>query len=212
MAIDDLLDEHEQGERVKAWLRENGTQLILGIVVALAAIFGWNRWQAHRADSAQIPGARYQAGVNYLQAGNTEQAQEQLSHLSGSSYATLLSLDLAAKQLEQGQRDAAITTLAGIRDNDPALQAIVNQRHARLLLDAGKHNEAASVIGSGDDVDSLHVRGDIAMATDNTEQAREHYLKAYNQAEVGSPQREVLELKLSEVGGVPAASEQQGNP
>ena len=27
MAIDDLLDEHEQGERVRTWLRQNGAWL-----------------------------------------------------------------------------------------------------------------------------------------------------------------------------------------
>ena len=40
MAIDDLLDEHEQSERVRTWLRQNGAGIFGGVVLALAVIGG----------------------------------------------------------------------------------------------------------------------------------------------------------------------------
>lgn len=40
MAIDDLLDEHEQSERVRNWLKNNGAGMIGGIALGLAVIFG----------------------------------------------------------------------------------------------------------------------------------------------------------------------------
>ena len=41
MAIDDLLDEHEQSERVRSWLRKNGASILGGVVIAIGAIAGW---------------------------------------------------------------------------------------------------------------------------------------------------------------------------
>ena len=40
MAIDDLLDEHEQSERVRSWIRSNAIGLIGGVGLGLGAIAG----------------------------------------------------------------------------------------------------------------------------------------------------------------------------
>ena len=45
MAIDDLLDEHEQSERVRSWLRKNGASILGGVVIAIGAIAGWQWYQ-----------------------------------------------------------------------------------------------------------------------------------------------------------------------
>ena len=59
MAIDDLLDEHEQSERVLAWLRANGAGLIGGIGLGLAAIFGWKWWDQQQLQQAHATADRY---------------------------------------------------------------------------------------------------------------------------------------------------------
>ena len=48
MAIDDLLDEHEQSERVRSWLRSNAAGLIGGVGLGLAGIAGWHWWQGQQ--------------------------------------------------------------------------------------------------------------------------------------------------------------------
>ncbi|MDX1550349.1 MAG: tetratricopeptide repeat protein, partial [Lysobacter spongiicola] len=63
MAIDDLLDEHEQSERVLEWLRNNGAGLIGGIVLGLAAIGGWKWWEQDRQQQALSVADRYQTAV-----------------------------------------------------------------------------------------------------------------------------------------------------
>ena len=49
MAIDDLLDEHEQGERVRTWLRKNALGILGGLALGIAAIYGWRAWESHQA-------------------------------------------------------------------------------------------------------------------------------------------------------------------
>ena len=46
----DQIDEYEQGERVRAWLRNNGSSLIGGVALGLACLGGWQWWQGQQAN------------------------------------------------------------------------------------------------------------------------------------------------------------------
>jgi predicted negative regulator of RcsB-dependent stress response len=208
MAIDDLLDEHEQGERVRTWLRDNGAGLIGGVALGLALIGGWQWWQKQQSAHQMQAGTQFQSTVDAIQAKNLKQAVPQVAALDG-TYAVLGALQLAKAQLQAGQRDAALATLRKVKASDPALASIVRQRIARLLIDAGKAKEAVALIPDGADASSLEVRGDALVALGDDAKARADYQHALTQTEVGSPRRRLLELKLSDVGGKPAAPEAQ---
>jgi predicted negative regulator of RcsB-dependent stress response len=207
MAIDDLLDEHEQSERVLAWLRSNGAGLIGGVLLGLALILGWQWWKGHQAQSGLKAGDDYQAVLKSLEAKNLKQAQTQVGGLKDTPYASLAALDLAKAQLDAGQRDAAITTLRGAESTNAGLQQILHQRLARLLLDAGNAKEALQVLGDADDASSLEVRGDAQLALGKRDDARKSYTNALAQIDVASPQRRLVELKLTGAGGSPAKPE-----
>jgi predicted negative regulator of RcsB-dependent stress response len=207
MALDDLLDEHEQGERVRSWLRDNGAGLIGGVVLGLGLIGGWQWWQKQREASRAETGARYEAALETLKAGDIGKAKSQIGALEGSIHATLAALDLAKAQVDAGQRDAAIATLRAAHTTDAALSAVIRQRLARLLVDAGKHDEAIELLAGADDAVALEVRGDAELASGKRDAARATYQQALSKLDVASPRRQLLELKLSEVGGAPAQPE-----
>lgn len=208
MAIDELLDEHEQSERVREWLRRNGSALIFGIALGLAAIGGWQWWQRHQASKQYEAAANYQAAVDAIKA-NDKTAVAKVQALPDSLFRTLAQLELAKSQVQGNQNEAAIATLRAIRSDDPALAAIVNQRLARLLIDSKQADAALKLVANGDSLATLEVRGDAQMALGQREQARDSYNKALLKAEVGTPQRRVLELKLTDAGGTPPKTESQ---
>jgi predicted negative regulator of RcsB-dependent stress response len=72
----DVLDEHEQGELVQKWLRENAAAIITGIVLGLLLIFGWNQWKVHTAQKGTEAAARYQALADAAAAGDKDDAHE----------------------------------------------------------------------------------------------------------------------------------------
>ena len=37
----EIYDAHEQGEIVKKWLRENGSAIVMGLVIAFGGLFGF---------------------------------------------------------------------------------------------------------------------------------------------------------------------------
>src|SRR5438270_12572070 len=44
----EVLDEHEQGELVQKWLRENVLTILIGVGLGLVMIFGWQQWRTHQ--------------------------------------------------------------------------------------------------------------------------------------------------------------------
>ncbi|KAF1709786.1 hypothetical protein CSC70_08795 [Pseudoxanthomonas kalamensis DSM 18571] len=209
MAIDDLLDEHEQGERVRNWLKDNGTGLIAGIALGLAAILGWQWWQKDKLQGKQQAYTAYQDVDDLLQVEgddtpDLDKARLEIAGLDGKDpiYRDLATLRLARAQVDAGKTDDAIATLRALKP-EPALKALVDQRLARLLVETGKPDEALSVLGQSKDSASLEIRGDAELAAGKTDVARDLYLKALTGLDIASPQRRLLELKLTHVGGTP---------
>jgi predicted negative regulator of RcsB-dependent stress response len=212
MAIDDLLDEHEQSERVRTWLRNNGAGLIGGVALGLAVIFGWQWWQKDQAKQNQQAHLAYQTAVESLSGepakADPAKAKAAVAKLKDSGdqiYADLAGLQLAKVQIDAGKRDDAIATLRGLTP-DASLQPLVNLRLARLLTDAGKAEEALKLLGQADDSAALEVRGDALLAAGKREEAREAYTKALTGLDVAAPQRRLVELKLTDAGGTPPKS------
>ena len=146
MALDDLLDEHEQSERVRSWVRSNALGLIGGVALGLGAIAGWQWWQGQQLQRGMAVNGRYAEVVANYEAGRLpadkgRAALEQIGK-GNPTLGTLAALQLAKAQAEAGKRDDAIATLRGLHDLDPDLRAVVNQRLARLLVDAGQGKDA----------------------------------------------------------------------
>ena len=208
MAIDDLLDEHEQSEKVRTWLQENALGLIGGVGLGLALIGGWQWWQKQRHGAQIQAGERYQSAVDDIQAGKLQPAKSAVAALPAGAYATLGALSLAKAQMAAGHRDDAIATLRASHPADAALAAITSQRLALLLIDAGKAEEALKQLPAGDsDPQTLELRGDAHYALGHLDQARAAYAQALATMDAASPARRLVELKLSEVGGIPPKPE-----
>ncbi|WP_374011569.1 YfgM family protein [Pseudoxanthomonas koreensis] len=198
MAIDDLLDEHEQGERVRNWLRSNALTLVGGVLLGLAVIYGWRWWGEHRLTQSHQMHATYEQAIRQAEAG-TADAGAVLAGQQG-AYATLAALRVAKIQVEAGKADEAIATLRGV-EADPTLQPVVTQRLAQLLIATDKADEALKLLDGQTDSAGLELRGDALLATGQREQAREEYNKALTALDVAAPSRRRLELKLQDAGG-----------
>lgn len=201
MAIDELLDEHEQGERVRDWLRRNGIGIVGGVLIGFALIGGWKWWQGQQHVQRMQAGAAYQSMQQKLVDGNLEQATLEASGFGRGAYAALAALDLAKSQVEAGKRDAAIATLRSIGPADPAIAGLANQRLGSLLVDAGKPQEALQLLAGAEDAVSLEIQGDAQASLGKPELARQAYADALARLDVAAPQRRLIEIKLADVGG-----------
>ena len=208
MAIDDLLDEHEQSERVRSWLRNNGAGLLGGVALGLAVILGWQWWQKDQAGKKEQAYQEYQTAVEGLAKGDLKQAKAAVDALSKNDalYADTAGLQLAKAQVEAGERDAAIATLRALTPDD-ALRPLINLRLARLLIDAGKGKDALALLDDERNAAMLDARGDAQFALGDKAKAQEAYRKALALVDVGDPAHRLLTLKLIEAGGTPPHTE-----
>src|SRR5688572_26768143 len=190
MAIDDLLDEHEQSERVRGWLRTNGAGLIGGVILGLGVIGGWQWWQQHQATQRVEAGRQYDAIVRAVDKKDLKQAKAGVAEIakSGTDYAALAAMHIARAQVDAGDRDGAIATLRAVQAKDPAIDTVVRSRLARLLNDANKPKDALALLGDKPEgAAAIEARGDALFALGRTEEARAAYTQAMSKLDVATP-------------------------
>jgi len=205
MALDELLDEHEQGEKLRAWLRKNASNLISALVICVGVIGGWTWWTQHRQQQKFAAADAYQSVQAALETGEMDTAGRAAKDLHDGAYGALIALDFASAYVKQGEMDAAIAALRRARSADAALQLVIHQRLARLLIATGAGDEALGLLNAGPDADAatLEIRGDAHFALGQMEQAQGAYRNALRKLDVAAPQRGLLEYKLVQAGGVP---------
>lgn len=212
MAVDELLDEHEQGERVREWVRQNALGVFAGIGVALALVWAYGKWQDHRHAQRVAQGESYAAISDSLAAGDIAKAQALAAGagLDEGVYGGLVALELAAAQVRSGDEAAAIATLSAARDSDLVVAPVVARRLAALQVGAGQPDEALATLGDAADAASLEIRGDAELAAGRLDNAREAYGRALGLLDEGAAgQRQLLRIKLEAVGGEPGTDGEQ---
>lgn len=211
MAIDELLNEHEQSEQVRNWLRGNALGIVGGIGLGLAVIAGWNWWQGQRLQSSMGVSAVYSQAVQAYEDGKlpADKGKAVIASLdkNNPTLGTLAALQLAKAQVDANKRDDAIATLRGVTQVAPDLQAVLNERLARLLVDAGKAKDALVLLGDERNAGMLDARGDAHFALGEMDKAQAAYRKALVLVDVGNPQHKLIEMKLIEAGGTPPHTE-----
>ncbi len=205
MALDELLDEHEQGVRVQQWIRKHGPSLLLGLAAGIAALLGWSWYQSKDTKDSYAQADQYTL-VEQAIAGNAKDASTKVNALTSPGYAVLAKLDLAKAQVSNNQNDLAIATLRSIKSDDAGLASIANVRLARLLTETGKPNDAINLLKGKDSPESLEALGDAYFAGKQNAQAQTAFKQALSKLPTGSAQRQILELKLTQAGGTPATT------
>jgi len=211
MAIDDQ-EEYEQGEQVRRWLRSNGGSMIGGIAVGLALIAGWQWWQRKQEVHGESAATAYAILSDSVRGNGDEKriaaiAKSLQTDYANTPYATLAALRIAAHQVDKGDAKAALATLdAADKISDPALATLVRLRAARLLVVLGRPADALTRLGSTSDPADApvadEIRGDAERALGHTDAARAAYANALKLMPAEAPNREILEMKLADLGGI----------
>ncbi|MGL6291019.1 MAG: YfgM family protein [Silanimonas sp.] len=207
----DQIDEYEQGERVRKWLRDNGGSVLGGIAIGLAAIVGFQAWQA-RQDGQKLDAAKqFESFLTAQEAGESDQAAGLAASLSANfadtPYPALAALRRSAALVNEDKAEDALKALESAlpTTKDDTLRQLLLLRAARAELVLGRH-EAAHARLQGIDLGAYaalrdELRGDALAAQGKRDEARDAYQQALTGTDVASPTRVLLELKLADAGG-----------
>ena len=209
MAVE-LYDEHEQGERVRKWIREYGYSIVIGLVLAFAGIFGFRQWQDYQLGQQALAADYFGQIQRELDAGQLDMAEQRFEALRDeagrSAYVGLAKLLLAAGHIEEGNLEPAARLYRELLENRrlSALWPSTRLRLARVLEAQGDIPAAIAVLDGGAPVGFegpwAELRGDLYFARGDLDQARLAYQEALDNL-IGSGGNEfLLQLKLDATG------------
>lgn len=205
--------DEEQVEALMNWWKENGTQLMIGIVVVLAGTFGFQSWQASVDEQGESASALYE-DLRAAMLVTSEISEEQVTTAryladtlikehESTVYAKFAGLQMAKLSLERGELDQAEKDLQWVVDqDDDELRPLARIRLARIVLSQGDLERALSLANDEDQgaykSSYAEVRGDIYLQMGKEADAREAYQTALNElAEAGS--NPLVQMKLDDI-------------
>lgn len=215
----DQLDEYEQGERVRRWLRDNGSSLLGGIALGLACIGGWQWWQGSKQTHREEAAAQYQAMDEAIEAKDADKLRAMADSLAkdypDTGFLPLAVLRQAEYLQDSGKSDEALKLIDGQLPaiKDPAMAELLRLQAIRVLVSSGKAKEAGQRLDAMKASERFpatfnELRGDVAMASGQRDQARSAYEAALTTLDQAARSRPVLELKLIDAGGKPAGQQE----
>ncbi len=220
--MSDLYDTREQGERVKSWLRENGSAIVMGLVLAFGLMFGFKQYQAWEISKRQQASAEYQVMLELLEVDNMDAAVPNYEVLKSefpkSAYTSMASLMMAKARLKAGQTDLAASALTHAMENaqPEPLKVIARERLARVRLSQGDADTAEKILDAaasekGFEAQFAELRGDIHLARGEIEQAIQNYQESLDLLEEGIGNRLYLTIKLETLSSSVASDISTGN-
>jgi len=217
----ELLSEEEQWERLKAWLRTSGPQVLLLAALMLLVFFGWRWWQAHVDKKAIEATEAYQNIVRIFDAGRDEEGFTMIEKLRSdypkSPYVAAADLVAANVHVANNELDRARERLQRVAASAPDkyLQPVAKLRLARVQAAQEQYDAALATLGTADmgehEAARLEIRGDILFARGDREGALKEYQAARGKLPAAELQEggvgELLDLKIADLGGKPAAAQ-----
>ena len=207
---------HEQGEVVKKWLQENGSAIVMGLVIAFGGLFGYKQWQNWQETNRQQASYESEALGQLLAENQLDAAMSNFQVLKDdhatSAFTSMVALQMARAGMISNQPDIAVDLYEYVVENGypRAMKVVARERLARVLLDQGQPEEALAMLEGADDITGFEaryaeVRGDIYFAQGRMQEAVAAYQQSLEQLEAGAGDRNKLMMKLEALGAeVPA--------
>lgn len=202
-------DKYEQSELVQKWLRENGVSIVVGVLIGLVGIFGWQQWRNHQARNASAASQLYQQAKVAQLSGKPDVASQLIEQLmkdhAKSPYALFAVSDRARQQLQDKQLDKAQASLewAESHTTEEPLKSLTLVRIARVEL---ARDQAQASLTTLDRVPPgsfqgmvQELRGDALVKLGRMDDARKAYQAAMSALSEDAPQRGALQMKLDDL-------------
>jgi predicted negative regulator of RcsB-dependent stress response len=205
----DAYDDHEQSERVQKWLRQNGLSIVVGVVIGLVAIFGYQEWRNHRTAHQMAASGLYQQLQSVIDTGNSNASdvliQQLMNDYADTPYAMFAVSDRARRQTEAKQYDKALDSLSWAEQHatSPELKALVELRIAHVQLAKGDAQNALNALdrmpADSYAIVGQELRGDALVKLGRRDDALKAYQAAVKAMGPNVQQGNEVQLKIDDL-------------
>jgi predicted negative regulator of RcsB-dependent stress response len=205
------LEEQEQLATLKAWWKDNGTQVVTAVALVVIVLAGWLGWNAYQRNQAAQASGLYDAVQKAAGANDLKLVREStgaiLEQFPRTTYAAMAALVSAKAHFQGGDLKTAHAQLAWVAENakDEELQDIARLRLASVMLDEKAYDDALKLLdakhGAAFDAQFLAARGDVLVVQGKKEEARSAYKAALDKSDAkDGGQRGSIQLRLDALG------------
>jgi predicted negative regulator of RcsB-dependent stress response len=204
--MNDFQTDDEKVEELKAWWKENGTSVMVGIGLAIVALFGWQQWKDWQTEHAVQASALYSEVAKNadkswdIASSNVIKLQDDYK---STPYAAVASLKTADIYAPKGAYEPAVKALNWVIENssEDAYKDLAQVRLARIFIAQNKLADAEKLANATypKAYESIveELKGDIFVAQKKLADAR----TAYDKAMVTSKgDTELLKMKRANLG------------
>ena len=210
------MTDDEQKEQLKGFMKRYGSPILTGVLLALIIFFAWEWWQKNNHIKASNLTVQYQNLLNQVEmASQDKTAYSKLSadadkivqespDSAQAVQAQLLVAKLAFEREDYATANKVLTQATQSKVKDEGLKAIAKLHLAHTQV-AQKQTDAALKT-----LESIHLaaftpsveeaKGDIFVAKNNPEAAIKAYQKAWDELIKREQPRELLQIKLANLG------------
>jgi len=193
--------EDEQAQQIKKWIKENGLQIVVGISLGLGGIWGLGAYKTYQNEQSVQARSLY---LNTASSDNVAAFEALSASHSDSGYTQQAGLMLAKNAVRKQDYESALQHLSTLVNTDNDLIAIVaNMRIASIQLEMGKFKEAISTLDSKlpGEFNGLYsqLKGDIYVADNQIDEAKEQYKLALSQISRDSELQSLISIKLADL-------------
>ncbi len=207
--MNNFATDEERVEALKKWWKDNGMSLVFGVVIGLAAVFGWRYWVSYkqtRSEAASLTTMNMLAGLNRMKPDVAIRHGEQIRKDFGSTpYAVFAAMGMAKVKLRQGDHKSAIGYLQwALQHSDTeALKHVARIRLIRVLIDKGELKQAMTLIESAQPGRFLAAyeeqRGNILARQGKRDEALKAWQRALKALPADARIRAVLQMKIDDL-------------
>ncbi len=196
--MEQFATEEQQVEAIKRFWKENGIAIMVGAVIGLGGLWGWQYYSDSQLAAKEAASQGYQEVVENLQADDgIVRAEAFLANHQSSGYAAMTALVLAAQEVENNNLEAALGHLqTAVQSKDGSLQNVAKMRLARVQL---AMNEAQAALDSVAKIDAEaftaqveEIKGDAYVMLADFTNAR----LAYSAAVEADSANRIVKMKL----------------
>lgn len=194
--------EEQQVDAIKQFWKDYGSSVVVGAVVGLGGLFGWNYYSDHKVAQAESASEAFQivSAGNLTDSSMLTAAENFAKDHSQKGYQSLLELLVAKAAVEAGDLEKAEATLKSVvaSSADKGLVMVATMRLARVQAEQGQVATAITTLEQVSDpaftAQRDELKGDFYVRKGDEEQAKAAYQAAVNGGGVtASP---ALQMKL----------------
>lgn len=212
------LSEEEQLEVLKRWWKDYGKTVVIAVLVAVVAYFGYTTWQDQKRQKAEHASGVYEQLLKLAvpEQGKTLSDAEKatIRHLAGelknsnssSLYAHSAAFFLAKLAVEENKLDEAVTELKWVLSAKPeaATEQLARLRLARVLTAQSAYSDALAQLSpepaAAFTSEYAEARGDVLKLQGDLDAARTAYEKALAATDPQQQERYMLlQMKVNDL-------------